>query len=271
MHEPVHPRRLIAYLARLGLCAGALLMESVAVTAEGPRSTNSRDAYRDLQLMVHARKVLGSDPTLASLNLGVRVHDGVAILWGAVPSADLIPKAVQRIELVQGILGVRSELYLGAPEKEVDVLPLPLLPEEPTRRESASPNPASGTIDPLLGLSEPSHREFAVTTPPATVDPVPARAAPALIHTAPPATTTSQARDPARTASVAPIALGVEVERLRRSESRFRALRVEVRGDRVFIAGGGSQGEDVMAFARTVSRLSGVARVVTKTDDGPSP
>ena len=44
----------------------------------------------DLRLTVLARRALQGDPALGRLNLGVRVRDGVATVWGPVPSDAVI-------------------------------------------------------------------------------------------------------------------------------------------------------------------------------------
>jgi hypothetical protein len=61
--------------------------------------------------------------------------------------------------------------------------------------------------------------------------------------------------------------LATSVERLRLADARFRGIRVELNGATVLVRGGEARGEDVMALARALSRLSGVERVVVK--DGP--
>jgi osmotically-inducible protein OsmY len=61
--------------------------------------------------------------------------------------------------------------------------------------------------------------------------------------------------------------VAVAVERLRRGSPRYRTLRVEVRGSAVTVSGTAEQGDEVMALARAVSAVPGVARVLTRTDD----
>jgi hypothetical protein len=46
------------------------------------------------------------------LNLGVRVRNGEAFIWGPVPTDDLAAEAVARVRLVDGVRTVVSELYI---------------------------------------------------------------------------------------------------------------------------------------------------------------
>src|SRR5947207_6099690 len=55
------------------------------------------DPTQDLGHTIQARRLLLEDPDLAPLNLGVRVRNRVATLWGPVPSADLALKAELRL------------------------------------------------------------------------------------------------------------------------------------------------------------------------------
>ena len=139
MHEPACTRTGNVRLARAGLCAGVLVVAAIAAGADYPPLAPSPEIYRDLQLMVHARKALREQEAFASLNVGVRVRDGIATLWGPVPSADLIPKAMKGVESVQGILGVRSELFVAVPEKVPELLLIPEAAAAPTSANRLHP------------------------------------------------------------------------------------------------------------------------------------
>jgi osmotically-inducible protein OsmY len=271
MHDPARPRRSIEWLARTGLCAGVLLAAAQLATGVSPPTSGSRDPIRDLQVLVHARSALRENPVLASLNMGVRVHDGVATLWGPVPSADLIPKALKTLESVQGVLDARSELYVNVVEKPDDQLFIPLPPEKPTITESASPDTESGLVKTLTGRPAKSAAVPAETGG-GTSSGVQLSAPIAIPDTAAPVTPAAGPVAPATQAAPAKVdTLAAAVELLRRGSPRFRTLRVEVRAGVVSLAGRSDQGEDVMALARAISLLPGVQRVLTKTDDGPAP
>lgn len=254
-------------LLRCLAVAVALAGSLVPVGAEAPKPGPPRAAVRDLQLTVHGRRALQEDGELAALNLGVRVRDGVATLWGPVPSVHLIARAVQRLEAVQGILEVKTELYVARPEKKNDLLAFPLAPDERLRSESASPNPESGIIGGLSGRTV-SGPEPAVASRPAAslLAPVPIEAALAATPpVAPPAQLASQPL-PSH-----PDRLLLAVERVRRGDARFRTLRTEVKGSTILVTGAAAQGDEVMALAQTLSRLPGVERVITRNDAGPVP
>jgi hypothetical protein len=273
MHDPVRPRRVIEYLARIGLCSGALLITVALAPADPAQGTASREAARDLLVMVHARRALRDDAALGSLNIGLRVRDGVATLWGPVPSADVIPKALKTLNSVQGVLGARSELYVAVPPRIEDSLLLPPPPAEPLATESASPDPVSGLMRTLTARTEKG-------VPSSSAEAKTGGSAAGVELSAPVPVPESEQRPTApATKSVVPATqkpptksekLLAAVDRLRQSSPRFRTLRTEVRGTVVIVAGRAEQDEDVMAFARAVSLVPGVERVLTKTDS-PTP
>jgi hypothetical protein len=212
--------------------------------------------YRDIQLTVHARKALAEDAAVGPENLGVRVQNNKAVLWGPVPSEELKKRAAEIVKKVKGIYEVRdADVYIAAPAPVVETATLP--PSTPTadvltRTESASPDPVSGTI---LSLTS---RVPAETAP-----------APVVVLQAPLALGASL---PTRTVSQAPPAEGVvaAVERVRQNNERFRPINYRLDGDVVILQPGGGQAEDMMAFARAVSRLPGLRRIVIQSADGDS-
>ena len=105
--------------------------------------------YRDIQLTVHARRALADDPDLAPANLGVRVQDNVAVLWGPVSSEALKRRAVDVVKKVKGVFTVKdADVYIAAPTVVVEASALtPPRPEAPTHTEAASPpEPVSESV-----------------------------------------------------------------------------------------------------------------------------
>jgi BON domain len=237
---------------RLALLAVlALAVPLTAAAAEPPPlPPAARSRTRDLELTVHARRALRADASLGPLNLGVRVHDGVATLWGPVPTVEDVRRAVQVLEAVSGLAAVRSELRLekGQPN---DLLALPVPEDPPTRTDAASPDPLSGSLGTLTRRNPANFPPSAGPPPVAALLP-PVTAAPA----APPR------------AAPAPLAPAEVVEALRLSERRFRRIRAEVRGGTVFLHPADTPREDVMAFYQVLAHVPGVERVVVK-NDGP--
>jgi hypothetical protein len=86
------------------------------VFAAGPSVSGQE---RDNQLSLMARQTLLQDETLAPWNLGVRVTQRGATLWGAVPSAALARRAESKLRALPGMLEVRSELRIELPEGQL--------------------------------------------------------------------------------------------------------------------------------------------------------
>ncbi len=66
----------------------------------------------DWIVTLSARKALWNDATLAELNLGVRVKDGEALVWGPVLDAKQAAEAVARLKMVPGVNAVVNELFV---------------------------------------------------------------------------------------------------------------------------------------------------------------
>ncbi len=223
-------------------------LQQAAETA--PPLPEKKLTFRDIQLSVHARKALADDPDLGPLNLGVRVQDNTAVLWGPAPSEALKRRAVEVVKKVKGVFSVKdADVYIAAPTDAVETADAtPLRPlEAPTHTEAASPP------EPVAALTA---RPAAEALPPEVV----------LQAPLPP-----EGAGPARTVSAAPPdGLAAAVEQTRRAEERFRQIDCRLAGDVVILRPGAERGEDVMAFARAISRLPGLSRIVIESDgDAP--
>jgi hypothetical protein len=259
--------------AGLALAAGLLL----AVGGAGPAPGES--VPRDLRLTVAARRALGQDRELAGLNLGVSVRRGVADLWGTVPSAALAERAVGRLRQIEGLTSVRNELTVeprpdaggSAPEDPPEGRSSPR-PEKPPPAGALAGLGSTPGLAPGRPASHPADR----AEPAAPLDAAVSLGPPV----APRQTTPAGPRPLAELGRV--VALPDEprpavdsggstasppdpsgaVEQLRQGDERFRRLRPEVRGGVVTVRGAVRRGEDLMAFARAVSGLPGVERVI---------
>jgi hypothetical protein len=259
----------------------------------GP-GANPSTSPRDMVLAVHVRRALLDDPALGPLNLGVKVRDGVVVLLGPVPTAALAQQAIRKVSEVRGVWQVRSELYLSRNANR-EPIALPLTDEAPTRTESASPDPISGGPGTLTGRAPPgdppSSGPSSPLSPPgrgaesegssslpipeprsAPLRPAPKREAGAAEEAREWGTTPTTGSGVSLLAPVLdgpqtagpPAAAGLlasAVERVRRSDPRFRGIRVEVRGATVLLSGPDVPGENVMALAQALSVLPGVERV----------
>jgi hypothetical protein len=259
-------------LSFLGLAAGG------AGGEDGPG-----EFARDMKVELHARQVLLSDPLVALLNPWVKVRQGVLVVGGPVPSAEAARRAVELMGQVRGVRAVRSELYVSrAGAREDDPYRLPAKSDPVAQTQSASPDPVSGNVGRLTGLTPaialppsgrtagprpaPSPQPPAVTAP--TGDGPAAAQHP--VSLLPPVAVTAPAPSPAPKATGPGPAPGVEpladaIERVRQGNPRFRGVRIELQGATVYVGGPEASGENVMALAQALSALPGVGRVVVRS------
>src|SRR5262245_10360620 len=101
------------------------------------------DSLHDCRWTMQVRQSLLRDERLSDLNLGVTVHDHVAVLWGAVPSTELARLAVEKVQQIQGIAAVVNELYVDRS--------LPLVPFKLHQREPAPATRSAITGGALMG------------------------------------------------------------------------------------------------------------------------
>ncbi len=66
----------------------------------------------DLIFTVKASQRLQQDEVLAPLNVGVRVRNRVAVLWGPVPSVELALRAEAKLRAMIEFVDVRNELIV---------------------------------------------------------------------------------------------------------------------------------------------------------------
>jgi hypothetical protein len=119
----------------------------------------------DVTQTMQVRKLLQEDETLKPYNLGVRVENRVAILWGPVPSPEIARRAEQRIRRMIEIAKVRNETIV--------------MVDEPQRNPDFGNPRAEQPAVPMKG--EPKERPAGDR--PATLTSNPAPAAPAAILT----------------------------------------------------------------------------------------
>ncbi len=85
---------------------------SVLLTGKVQGQALEEGLIRDLGQTIKARLILQNDPQLGSLNLGVKVANRVAILWGPVPSPDLSLRAEQKLRGMFELVDVRNNLSI---------------------------------------------------------------------------------------------------------------------------------------------------------------
>jgi hypothetical protein len=219
------------------LAAGVLLVSCLCPGRPVADEPGDRAAYRDLRHTMLARAALLKDPVLAPLNLGVRVQNHVAVLWGPVPTAALKERAEQVLRRVPELLRVRNELHVQEPQ---EVAPQYL----PEHLPPAAVAPGVRWRDAL-----PARRSSALdfTSPAENVRLKPALPGPAADDDG---------------ADVTALPLDQAISQVQRREARFQGLRAEVRGSRVHLSGTAARWQDVYDLAAALTRLPGVERVI---------
>jgi osmotically-inducible protein OsmY len=218
-------------------------------TALHAQNTSARQDLHDIRVAVRARQVLSQDTKLGRLNIGVSVRQGNVTLWGRAPTEALAQRAKQKIEQVQGVFSVHSELRIEPFEPERDALPtlplaiaVPLSGPPPTGRESRSPSILAGNPRDREPVS-PSLRDAAWLA-----QPVPTQEPPATLLSPRPVEASEGVK-----AAIAHVI---------RSDARFAKVRPEVCDGVVTLRGTVALMDHAMELARQVARLPGVESVV---------
>src|SRR5688572_9136115 len=107
-------RSMLNFWTRPCVRAGVLaLLATLAHATPSPAQTaQDRALILNLQHTLVVRKAFLNDKQLAPLNLGVKVENRIAHLWGAVPSAELLARAMDVTRGLPDILDVHSSLYV---------------------------------------------------------------------------------------------------------------------------------------------------------------
>jgi osmotically-inducible protein OsmY len=256
--------------------AGLLLGVAVARPAAPPAPEAASRGTSDVELAIRAHQAILKDEALASVNIGVRVRDGVATVWGPVPSVEVARQILEKVHRVSGVREVRSELAIVPHDGN---LPDDAAPAPSSRPQSSEPAAVSKLPLPAGALTgrqsgdEPAPAVTSVSLLPPTTALAPAadtsRPPPASLgrpvplppgsSTARPGAAPTQATAADRAASPD---LSAALDALRRGDARFQGIQWQVRDRVVTLGCSASRGEDLMAFANAVSRVPGVERVI---------
>jgi hypothetical protein len=231
-----------------------LLASCVLLSLAAPASADLvDDGVRDNQLAVQSRLALMRDPSLAGLhlNLGVSVRDGVAAVWGTVPSVAVGRQAEVVVRRIPGVLGVRGEYQVLPPDDPV---------AEFLRRPppAVRPSPPDELVRTRPGSLTARPGEWAASASPLLKPPLDA-----------PPTVELQAPQPVTLGAPVPLPeptpvsnLAAAVGRMVAADPRYRGVEPVVEGGLVRLRGCIERPEDVYALAQEISRLPGVERVV---------
>lgn len=229
------------------IALGGLLLLAPAALADSAPGRSAQDRIRDLETQVRARQQLAADEELAPFNLGVSVRDGVAVVWGPVPSPEMKARALAAVENVRGIYKVQSEMYVT---RTAGTLVTPsyalTLPDAPQTSASAMPDWRTGKLPALPGQLS-SNKGDEPTGPPKSVLLLPAVAAP----------------DEGPNGELASA-----LEGIRKGDERYRLIQYEMKNGAIYLRGT-AKPEHVMAFAQAISRVPGVGRVVLQSQATP--
>ncbi len=255
---------------------------------------------RDLQLRLQARAALMKERAFAAPDFGVVVHQRVATLWGTVPSVELARRAEELVHQVPGLVEVHNELQVVPSDQAMTRSFAPPSPERSGGAESALGGPFQAPAAlvgrptehgpaPGRGLPWRPGRLMTAMAPAAAPTQMPREgstmAGQGNPPSPPPPLGTNAGWRPKRTTGVetssiasrsqAPAAvllppvrpesslpIAAAVEALRRKEERFRPIRPRVHGAQVYLHGTGSRWQDLFDFAKAVSLLPGVERVI---------
>jgi osmotically-inducible protein OsmY len=226
--------------ALAGLLLVAPFVRAAEAEAEPKPAQATLDGARDLEIQVRARQQLLADEELAPFNLGVTVRNGVAVVWGPVPSPELKTKALKKIENVRGIYQVESEMYVSRNAGLwLNPSGISRLPDVPEQTSSAMPDLRTGQLPVFPGQLASKK----ISEPPGP---------PKLVQLMPPVPVADESGD-----------LAAVIERLRKGDERYRLIQVDVKNGAIYLRGS-AKPENVMAFARALSNVPGVEQVVVQ-------
>ena len=143
-------RHCIAFVSSLSVRAGALGLVLLASGVSRAQPTDQA-MFRDLTQTLQARKLLLDDPQLGPLNLGVRVTNRIAVLWGPVPSQELSFRAEQRVRTMFELIEVRNRMTIVGRDDAA-----PAVPEAPRFLPDAVPITAPASRTPVWPAAQPA-------------------------------------------------------------------------------------------------------------------
>jgi hypothetical protein len=269
------PRRAALTLTAL-LAVGVLLGGPAPAPAQTEKNVS---ALLNLQHTLLVRKAFLKDNELAPLNLGVQVENHIATLWGPVPSAKLLAKAVKTAKSVPDILEVHSYLYLDLFEvPEPQYLPAPgsALAAPPGKHGAPDPPPESPVAPSVVqtvatettkttsitqgignwqpAITEKTSSFKAAEVPGATEDPG--------LFVFPPITVAAAPGDTVSAGVPLAVALKDRVLQLQAADPRYKQVQVQVEDNRVYLSGVVANYSDVQQLAKAIAQLSGVDSVI---------
>jgi osmotically-inducible protein OsmY len=240
-----------------------IAVATVAGRAEA-QDASARDLSRELQVL-HA---LHNDPKLAPLNLGVKVRDRVAILWGPVPTRELAERAIFVVKKLPEIGEVQNQMMVQYRDETV-YPPMRLVPG-PAPRGGPPKSDAKPQLQPEQLRPPMVDLVWQPVNPEAAPKPSPPSPPPSVAFlpsgTSQPGLTgtVSRPRDSMLTEAPDAAAISSAVQSLIQTEERFRRVRYEVKQGQVFLGGVVNRWADLRELAVAVTHIPGVEGVVLR-------
>jgi hypothetical protein len=280
----------------------ALLASPPAPQSSRPPALVKEEAtptFRDLELTLQARAALLKEGAFSALNVGVSVRQRVATLFGTLPSLELARRAEELIQQIPGLIEVRNDLQVDRSDQpRTRSFALPSLDRAGSTESSALSGPFQAPAALVRRPTEhgpapaqelpwrpgKSSRSILTTLPTTDLPGSASRLAGPDRLASPPQPNSEVSWRPQRTAGnhsatasagskpaavlLPPVRLepsvpvAEAVEALRQREERFRPIRSDVQGARVYLHGSVIRWEDLFAFAKSISLLPGVEQVI---------
>jgi hypothetical protein len=264
--------------------ATVIFLASSAWADQPQGDPTSMPSLHETRLVVQARSALIADPALAPLvnssQIGVRVRQNVATLYGSVPTKEIAEKAVdclRNMQKLQILTDVHSELEIVAPildprEFKGQVEQKSKTPVQPTvpRGELASRENNSKETPGKKTLTTSPHVDLKGAAGLRIGDDSPSDASHSNegVKLLPPVSLDGDANDHSPVQILRPRTLPPQrslysqVEDLRKKDDRYSNIRIRVDGAVVYVSP--SNAENLFDFAEVVSHIAGVSRVIVE-------
>jgi len=229
--------------------------QSLAVDEPPRPPMTALGKIRDLAATVKARRMIEQDPTLAALNLGVDIENGLARIWGPIPSEKVGEKAVLKLKMIPDISEVRPTFYLEDPAK--DPVAITNTNEDLKRVAVAKPEIETGQMP---------NSTINGTSPPETQPTKTPEQAPRLF--APRVSTKGRANNETLVRNSAePIeSLSDQIRDIQKSDTRFTSIHVENQRGNLVVRRNDVNGRTVMELVGKLRQLPGVRNVMIASD-----
>lgn len=240
------------------LSCGLMLLLAIPVLGQ------AQPIAPDVLQTYEARKALLRDPVLGPLNLGVKVTNRVAVLWGPVPSTETAMRAVSLLEKLPGLVAVKDELDID-PDLNLPLYLPETLPQESRLRNKPADAPLSSATLTTRSLEKISAKEQKiagatpqgfppVAVPPTTIPGMPDHREIDIVLPSLRIPTTEP--ETPKTPAEAIAAL--------QQDSRFARIQVRLDAGLVTLSADADQAPLLYELARRISAIAGIDRVVVQ-------